>query len=270
MPELPEVETTLRGIAPHVVGRTIISVIVRNASLRWRIPADITSLEGAHIESARRRGKYLLLGTARGTVLLHLGMSGSLRVIEATAPWRAHDHFALGLDSGLHLRLHDPRRFGCVLLLHDDPAAHPLLRDLGPEPLGGEFTAEHLCRRARGKSVAVKAFIMDSKIVVGVGNIYACEALFMAGIRPTRKAGRVTRAEFARLVTAIRKVLGDSIKKGGTTLRDFLREDGEPGYFKQSLRVYDREGRPCRKCGAIVKRVVLAQRGTFYCPACQK
>lgn len=270
MPELPEVETTLRGIAPHVIGRKITAVIVRNASLRWKVPAEIQTLKGCLITSARRRGKYLLLETGRGTLLLHLGMSGSLRVIEAAAPWRVHDHFALELDTGLQLRLHDPRRFGCALLLHGDPSAHPLLRDLGPEPLGDEFTADYLFQKARGRGAPVKQFIMDSKVVVGVGNIYACESLFLAGIRPARKAGRVSRAECSRLVAAIRRVLAASIKKGGTTLRDFLREDGEPGYFKQSLRVYDREGQPCKKCGVLVKRIVLGQRGTCFCPACQK
>lgn len=270
MPELPEVETTLRGIVPHVIGRKITAVIVRNANLRWKVPADIQTLKGCRIAAARRRGKYLLLETDRGTLLMHLGMSGSLRVIESAAPWRAHDHFALELDGVRQLRLHDPRRFGCVLLLHEDPATHPLLRDLGPEPLGDEFTADYLFQRARGRAAPVKQFIMDSKIVVGVGNIYACESLFLAGIRPTRKAGKVSRAECSRLVAAIRRVLAASIKQGGTTLRDFLREDGEPGYFKQSLRVYDREGQPCKKCGALVKRIVLGQRGTCFCPACQK
>ena len=270
MPELPEVETTLRGIAPHVIGRKITAVIVRNPRLRWTVPEDIQSLRGRRLTSARRRGKYLLLESDCGTLLLHLGMSGSLRVIESSASWRPHDHFALEFDTGRQLRLHDPRRFGCVLLLHDDPATHPLLRGLGPEPLGEGFTADYLFQRARGRSAPVKQFIMDSGIVVGVGNIYACESLFLAGIRPTRKAGKVTRAEFTRLVAAIRKVLSASIKKGGTTLRDFLREDGEPGYFKQSLRVYDRDGQACKRCGAPVKRLVLGQRSTFFCPVCQK
>jgi formamidopyrimidine-DNA glycosylase len=270
MPELPEVETTLRGIAPHVVGRKIREVIVRERRLRWPVPAEVEELAGQRIESARRRGKYLLLRTARGTLLLHLGMSGSLRVIDPASPWRKHDHLAFQMESGRQLRFHDPRRFGCALLLPQDDDSHPLLRDLGPEPLGDDFSADYLFERSRGKSIAVKHFIMDSKVVVGVGNIYACESLFIAGIRPTKAARRVTRESFSKLVTAIRKVLFASIERGGTTLRDFLREDGEPGYFKQSLRVYDRKDQPCLRCKTAVKRIVSGQRSTFFCPNCQK
>ncbi len=269
MPELPEVETTLRGVAPHLVGKTIREIEVRDRRLRWPVPAGIHEAEGCRIESASRRAKYLLFKTQAGDLLLHLGMSGSLRICDPSAPWRKHDHAAILLSSGRQLRLHDPRRFGALLLVQD-AEKHPLLRHLGPEPLGDEFTADHLFRQSRGRTVAVKNFIMDSKVVVGVGNIYASEALWLARIRPSRPAGRVTRAQFSRLVAAIRRVLAASIEMGGTTLRDFLRETGEPGYFKQSLAVYDPEGQPCRGCGASIKRAVLGQRSTYYCPRCQK
>lgn len=269
MPELPEVETTLRGVAPHLIGRKIMEITVRDPRLRWPVPATVHELAGLKIDSARRRGKYLLFGTRAGTLIMHLGMSGSLRIVDPDTPWRKHDHFAILLGSGKQLRLHDPRRFGCVLLAAD-PERHPLLAELGPEPLDEAFDAAHLFARSRGKSIAVKNFIMDSKIVVGVGNIYASEALFIAGIRPARPARKVTLAEYGRLVPAIRQVLAASIEAGGTTLRDFLNERGEPGYFAQSLRVYDREGLPCLRCNGTVKRIVLGQRSTYFCPKCQK
>ena len=269
MPELPEVETTLRGVAPYLVGRKIVEITVRDRRLRWPVPDRIHDLAGLKIESARRRGKYLLFKTSAGTLLLHLGMSGSLRIVDPDTEWRKHDHVGILLGSGKQLRFHDPRRFGCILVV-DEPDKHPLLAELGPEPLEDAFTAAHLFGQSRGKSSAVKTFIMDSKVVVGVGNIYACEALFLAGIRPTKAAGKVTRAEYAKLVEAIKQVLGASIEAGGTTLRDFLNEKGEPGYFAQSLRVYDREGEPCRRCEGTVKRIVLGQRSTYFCPKCQK
>jgi len=269
MPELPEVETTLRGVAPYLVGRKIVEITVRDGRLRWPVPGAIHDLVGHKIESARRRGKYLLFKTSAGTLLLHLGMSGSLRIVDPDTEWRKHDHVAILLGSGKQLRMHDPRRFGCVLLV-DEPEKHPLLAELGPEPLEEGFTAAHLFEQSRGKTCAVKTFIMDSKVVVGVGNIYACEALFIAGIRPAKAAGKVTRAEYEKLVEAIKQVLGASIEVGGTTLRDFLNEKGEPGYFAQSLRVYGREGEPCRRCQGTVKRIVLGQRSTYFCPKCQK
>ena len=269
MPELPEVETTLRGVAPHLVGRKILEITVREKRLRWPVPDAVHDLAGLKIDAARRRAKYLLFATSGGTLIVHLGMSGSLRVVDPDHPWRKHDHFAILLGSGKQLRLHDPRRFGCVLLVAE-PDAHPLLAALGPEPLGEDFTAAHLFTASRGKSVAVKAFIMDSKVVVGVGNIYASEALFIAGIKPTRPAGKVTRAEYERLAEAIRQVLLASIEMGGTTLRDFLNEKGEPGYFAQSLRVYDRASQPCPRCGGKVKRITLGQRSTYFCPKCQR
>lgn len=270
MPELPEVETTLRGVSPHLLGHTVRELIVQKRRLRWPVPDDLIEIEGTPILSGSRRGKYLLFATARGTLLIHLGMSGSLRVLAPSIPWRKHDHLAFRLDSGMELRFHDPRRFGTVQWIHGDPCAHPLLKDLGPEPLSTDFTARHLFDLSRGRSASIKSFIMDSHIVVGVGNIYACEALFMAGIRPTLAAGKVSLPRFVKLVKTIQEVLTASIEMGGTTLRDFLNESGEPGYFKQTLHVYDREDQPCRICGTPVKRIVQTNRSTFLCPKCQK
>ncbi|HCN76983.1 MAG TPA: DNA-formamidopyrimidine glycosylase [Verrucomicrobiales bacterium] len=270
MPELPEVETTLRGVSPWLVGRVVREVIVREKRLRWPVPDEIHELEGRRIVSGRRRGKYLLFESPAGTLLLHLGMSGSLRVSEPEAPWKKHDHLAFTTDHDRQIRLHDPRRFGAALWLTGDAEAHPLLADLGPEPLGADFTAEHLRARCQERAAPVKAVIMDSHVVTGVGNIYACEALFMAGIRPDKAAGKVSRVKLARLVEAIREVLAASIEMGGTTLRDFVNEKGEPGYFQQTLRVYDREGGPCRVCGARIRRMVMSNRSTFFCPRCQK
>ncbi len=270
MPELPEVETTLRGVSPHLVGRTIERVIVRDARLRWPVPQEVHRVAGHAVLSGSRRGKYLLFATAPGTLLLHLGMSGSLRVTDAATPFRTHDHVALELDSGLHVRLHDPRRFGAFLFVEGEAGAHPLLSELGPEPLGEAFTSAVLHARLKGRTAPIKQAVMDSHLVVGVGNIYACEALFMAGISPAREAGKVSRPRLEALVTAIKEVLAASIEMGGTTLRDFLRENGEPGYFKQTLRVYGREGLPCPACGAPVRRVVQGARSTFFCPRCQR
>lgn len=270
MPELPEVETTLRGVSPHVLGKRVREVIVRDKRMRWPIPDTIHELEGCVIESGVRRAKYMLFGTKKGTLLLHLGMSGNLRVLPAETAFKKHDHLAITLDGGKQLRLHDPRRFGAALWIEGDVMEHPLLKGLGPEPLGDEFTAEHLQKACAGKTAAIKLVIMDAHVVVGVGNIYASEALCMAGINPRQAAGKVSKPRLAKLVKAIREVLTASIEMGGTTLRDFLNESGEPGYFKQTLRVYDREGEPCRTCGTLVKRIVLGQRSTFFCPKCQK
>ncbi len=270
MPELPEVETTLRGVLPHLAGKTVRELIVTRRQLRWPVPEDLAEIEGQPVLSGARRGKYLLFTTARGTLLIHLGMSGSLRILPSSAAWRKHDHLAFRLDSGKELRFHDPRRFGAVLWFHGDPLAHPLLKDLGPEPLGPDFDGRHLHQLSRGRSAPVKAFIMDSHVVVGVGNIYACESLFMAGIRPTLAAGKVSLPRYQKLAAAIREVLAASIEMGGTTLRDFVNESGEPGYFAQTLRVYDREGEPCRACGSRIKRIVQTGRSTFYCPRCQR
>lgn len=269
MPELPEVETTRRGIEPHLGGRTVTRLIVRQPRLRWPVPRGLAKrLEGRALRAVGRRGKYLLIGTDAGSLILHLGMSGSLRVVPADTPAGPHDHVDLVLDSGQALRLRDPRRFGC-LLWAARPERHPLLRDLGPEPLSEDFDGDHLHAAGRGRRLSVKEFIMNSRIVVGVGNIYANEALFMAGIHPARPAGRISRGRYARLAAAIKQVLTEAIGQGGTTLRDFLREDGRPGYFQVRLRVYDRTGRPCPRCGGPIRQRVLGQRSTFYCPRCQ-
>lgn len=270
MPELPEVETTLRGVSPHVIGKRVREVIVRDKRLRWPVPDTIHELEGCCIDSGVRRAKYMLFGTAKGTLMLHLGMSGNLRVLPPDTPWKKHDHFALTLDSGKQLRLHDPRRFGAALWLEGDPMEHALLKNLGPEPLGDDFTTTHLHAACKGKTAAIKQVIMDAHVVVGVGNIYASEALFMAGIDPRKPAGKVTRTKLELLVKTIRKVLAASIKMGGTTLRDFVNESGEPGYFAQTLRVYDREGESCQVCKTTIKRIVQGQRSTFFCRKCQR
>ena len=271
VPELPEVETTLRGVAPHLINRKIAEVIVRHRGLRWPVSSDLHALEGQTVRAGRRRAKYLLFETGAGTLLMHLGMSGALRVTDPALEWRKHDHVAFTLDSGRQLRFHDPRRFGAVLLVAGDVGRHPLLAELGPEPLDeATFTAGYLHEHCGGRTAPIKAVIMDSHVVVGVGNIYACEALFMAGIHPTQSAGSISKPRLARLVAAIREVLAASIEMGGTTLRDFLNEKGEPGYFAQSLRVYDRAGEPCRRCGAKVRRIVTGNRSTFYCAKCQR
>ena len=270
MPELPEVETSRRGIAPWVEGQTVSEVVIRDRRLRWPVPRTIDNkLTGNIIHSIRRRAKYLLFESDAGTLMIHLGMSGSVRIIDADEPAMLHDHVDLRLASGKALRFRDPRRFGS-LLWSDDPASHPLIRDLGPEPLSDEFDGAYLCERARGRKVSIKQFIMNAGIVVGVGNIYASEALFLAGIHPKRKAGRIAAPRFDALAAAIKSVLGRAIEAGGTTLRDFYGGDGEPGYFKQQLDVYDREGKACRKCGKAITAVVLGQRSTYYCKRCQR
>lgn len=277
MPELPEVETTARGIRPHLLGRRVLEVEVRQRQLRWPVAAGIDRLAGQIVSDVRRRAKYLLIGfspavgaPATGTALVHLGMSGSLRLADPPAPLRPHDHVLLTLESNRQLRFHDPRRFGCWLWTEGPPGDHPLLRDLGPEPLSSEFDGATLATAARGRRRSIKELLLDGRVVVGVGNIYACEALHLAGIHPKRAAGRVSPARLERLAGCVRQVLRRAIESGGTTLRDFLREDGEPGYFKQELLVYDREHQPCRSCQADVRRIVLGQRSTFYCPACQR
>ncbi|MFL6872872.1 MAG: bifunctional DNA-formamidopyrimidine glycosylase/DNA-(apurinic or apyrimidinic site) lyase [Candidatus Azotimanducaceae bacterium] len=269
MPELPEVETTKRGIEPFVVGETIAAVVVRNKNLRW--PAQVPqALVGQQISHVGRRAKYLLITTPIGTLIVHLGMSGSLRLVDAKAAVKTHDHIDLQFDSGHCLRYNDPRRFGSFHFYKADPAEHWLLAGLGPEPLGNDFSGEHLFQLARRRRIAVKNHIMDSKVVVGVGNIYAAEALFSAGIRPTVQAGRVTRVGYERLASHISKILARAIQVGGTTLRDFVGSDGQPGYFRQSLNVYGRAGEPCRVCSSLLKGMVLGQRATVYCPKCQK
>ncbi|TCO81424.1 DNA-(apurinic or apyrimidinic site) lyase [Plasticicumulans lactativorans] len=271
MPELPEVETTRRGIAPHLLGRRVLDVVVREPRLRWPVTAALAEgLCGQTVTAVTRRGKYLLLGNDRGHALLHLGMSGSLRILPADAPVGRHDHLDLVLEGGRCLRLTDPRRFGAALWAGPAPFEHPLLRALGPEPFDARFDAAYLRTQAQGRRAAVKTFIMDSHVVVGVGNIYASEALFLAGIHPQRAAGRVSHERYGALVEAIREVLTQAIEAGGTTLRDFVGSEGRPGYFRQSLRVYERAGAPCRRCGTPLRAVRLGQRSSYYCPHCQR
>ena len=271
MPELPEVETTRRGIAPWVEGHKVRRTVVRQHALRWPIPADLQArLKGRTFRTVRRRGKYLLLDTGKGTLLVHLGMSGSLRLVVKGDEIRKHDHVDIELDSGKILRFHDPRRFGCMLWVEGDPALHPLLAALGPEPLSDDFSGDYLFNASRKRTVPLKNFIMDSHVVVGVGNIYANEALFLSGILPTRKAGTLTRKQSGRLVEAIKQVLNQAIASGGTTLRDFIGGDGQPGYFRQSLHVYGRGGESCGKCGATLLEIRQGQRSTVYCPKCQR
>jgi len=270
MPELPEVETTRRGITPFLLGQTVTAVTVRQRRLRWPIPLELDqALPGQTINAVNRRAKYLSLHTAAGTVLVHLGMSGSLRIVEHDTRWKKHDHVGFELSSGQCLRLHDPRRFGAVLWSSAPLEQHPLLHHLGPEPLGNHFNGPYLYEQSRQRRSAVKLFIMDGRIVVGVGNIYANEALFLAGIDPRRAAGRIALARYEKLAEAIRHVLQEAIAQGGTTLRDFVGGQGEPGYFKQSLRVYDRQNLPCVNCQAPLRLVKLGQRATYYCPHCQ-
>lgn len=269
MPELPEVETTRRGIAPYLVGRRVDSLTIRQPRLRWPIPAALRkNLPGQRITSVERRAKYLLVHTEPGSALLHLGMSGSLRVLPGDAPAGPHDHVDWQLDSGRLLRFTDPRRFGSQLWQPRD-TVHRLLATLGPEPLGDDFDGAHLWKASRGRAASVKTFLMDQKIVVGVGNIYVSEALFAAGIRPGRPAGKISRTGYATLASEIRRILTYAITRGGTTLRDFLSPDGEPGYFEQELFVYGRDGEPCKVCGTPIRAVRLGQRSTFYCPKCQ-
>ena len=270
MPELPEVETTRRGLLPHVAGRRVLAVTVRRADLRWPVPAAIKrDLPGQRIGDIERRAKYLLLHTDAGSALIHLGMSGALRVLAPEVPVGSHDHYDLLLDSGRVLRYTDPRRFGC-LLWQAPGTLHPLLAELGPEPLSADFDGDYLWRRAHGRSAPIKTFLMDQRIVVGVGNIYAAEALFAAGIHPLRAAGRVSRARCAALADAVKRILEHAIARGGTTLRDFISPDGLPGYFEQELTVYGRAGLPCKRCGHTVNMITLGQRSSFYCPHCQR
>lgn len=270
MPELPEVETTRRGIEPHLVGRSVTSLDVRQPKLRWPVPDHLSQLlPGRAVQSVERRGKYLLIRFDCGELLVHLGMSGSLRVVDKTKAPGKHDHVDLTLNDGKCLRLTDPRRFGAVLW-QAEGELHELLAHLGPEPLSDQFDADYLIERAKGRKTAIKTFIMDSKVVVGVGNIYANEALFAAGIHPKRAAGQISRPRMERLVDEIKRVLAAAIMQGGTTLKDFVGSDGKPGYFKQELNVYGRRGEPCVTCERPLKEIRLGQRSTVYCSHCQR
>jgi formamidopyrimidine-DNA glycosylase len=270
MPELPEVETSRRGISPWLVGKRIEAVVVRDRRLRWPVPDEIEDrLHGQTIDDIRRRAKYLLFDTHKGSALLHLGMSGSVRIIEIDEPPAKHDHIDIQMDSGKALRFRDPRRFGSFLWAAD-PESHPLLSNLGPEPLSDDFHGDYLWEIARNRRVAIKQFIMNAAIVVGVGNIYASESLYQARIHPKRRADRVSRQRMALLADVIKNVLQRAITAGGTTLRDFHGGDGEPGYFQQELDVYGRDGEPCRSCAAPLTIAVMGQRSTFYCKICQR
>lgn len=271
MPELPEVEITRRGLAAQLVGLTITDTVIRNARLRWPIPKRLPErLRGKSIHALRRRAKYLLIEFEHGTLILHLGMSGSLRILATNTPPEKHDHFDLVLDNGTLMRLRDPRRFGAVLWHEGDPVQHPLLATLGPEPLEEDFDARYLYRATRGRSIAIKQCIMDSHVVVGVGNIYANEALFRAGIKPQLASGRLSLARCTQLVEGIRATLTEAIEKGGSSLRDFVNAAGQPGYFQQHYWVYGRAAESCRKCGALIKHIRQGQRSSFYCGVCQK
>lgn len=271
MPELPEVETTRRGISPWLIGQRVASAKIRNPGLRWPIPDDLADqLIGGEIKAVRRRSKYLLVEFEHGTALIHLGMSGSLRLADPRDAFRKHDHWCWTLDSGKQLRYHDPRRFGALLWLKDDPLIHPLLAGLGPEPLQDDFTGRHLWQLARGRKAPVKNFIMDAHVVVGVGNIYASESLYRAGIHPARAAGRVSQSRYDLLADSIVEVLREAIDSGGSTLRDYVNGSGNPGYFQQKLDVYGRSGEACRRCGETIASRKIGQRSSFYCPACQR
>jgi formamidopyrimidine-DNA glycosylase len=270
MPELPEVETTLRGLEPVMSQQTLAGAVVRERRLRWPIPRNLNGLiRGQRVVNLSRRGKYLLVELERGHLLWHLGMSGSFSVVAQSLAPETHDHVDFLIMDGPAVRFNDPRRFGSIHYLRDDPNQHPLLAKLGPEPLADKFDGDYLWTVARNRKVAIKAFLMNSHIVVGVGNIYANEALFLAGIHPTRAAGRISLARMGRLADCVKDVLRQAIAQGGTTLRDFTSGDGQPGYFQQSLQVYGRAQQPCVVCRQPVRLRQLGQRATYYCSVCQ-
>jgi len=270
MPELPEVEITRRGLEPHLSRRTITGIVVRHRALRWPVPRDLDALlKGERIRSIRRRAKYLLLDCGKGTLILHLGMSGSLRIVRPTEAPGPYDHFDLGVGD-VAVRLRDPRRFGAVLWHAGDPERHPLLAHLGVEPLSGAFTGGILHAATRARRAAIKQILMDHRLVVGIGNIYANESLFRARIHPRTAARRLALGRCEQLAAAVRATLENALAAGGSSLRDFVHADGSPGSFQQQYFVYDRAGEPCRSCGTPVRRIVQAQRSTFYCPACQR
>ncbi len=271
MPELPEVETSRRGITPHILGKTFKQVLVRQHQLRWPVPTQILSdtLPGLCLDRIRRRGKYLLLDTTAGTLLIHLGMSGNLRITTADQAAQKHDHVDFVFADETILRLHDQRRFGAVLWLDSSPEQHPLLADLGPEPLTEEFNPDYLLSCSRQRRSPLKNLIMDNHVVVGVGNIYASESLFMAGLHPNRPAASISIVDCQRLTEAIKQVLQWAIEQGGTTLRDFLNHQGKPGYFQQALSVYGRKDQPCLCCTTPIQHIKIGQRSSFFCPRCQ-
>ena len=271
MPELPEVETSRRGIEPYILDQTVSDVVIRQKQLRWPITSTLKKqLNQQIIRQVDRRGKYILLRTDIGTVIMHLGMSGSLRIIDNQVAAGKHDHIDICFANNKILRFHDPRRFGSVLWTKADPLQHKLLIKLGPEPLSDEFTAEYFYEMSRKRKVAIKTFLMNSHIVVGVGNIYANESLFSAGINPKRLAEKISLARYQKLIPIIKKILQRSIEQGGTTLKDFTQQDGKPGYFQQTLLVYGKNNQPCPNCGKPIKQITQAQRSSFYCTHCQK
>ncbi|MBV7316047.1 bifunctional DNA-formamidopyrimidine glycosylase/DNA-(apurinic or apyrimidinic site) lyase [Shewanella sp. NIFS-20-20] len=270
MPELPEVEVTRRGISPHLLNQQVTGFIVRNPNLRWPVPDVAANIIGHKIHRIWRRAKYLLLETDAGTAIIHLGMSGSLRVLAANTPAEKHDHIDLVMANGRALRLNDPRRFGAWLWSELPDGCHPVLAKLGPEPLSDAFNAEYLAQALHGKTKAIKLALMDNHIVVGVGNIYANEALFAAGIDPQTAAGSIDNQRLTLLTHKVKTILADAITQGGTTLKDFTNAEGKPGYFAQELRVYGRGNQPCHHCGLLLREIKLGQRATVYCPHCQK
>ena len=270
MPELPEVEVTRMGIEPHIVNRHVEQVIVRNPNLRWPVPDSVQLMQGQRVKGVARRAKYLLIETAVGTAIMHLGMSGKLRVVDKDTPLIKHDHIDVLLDNDMVLRYNDPRRFGAMLWQGCDEGPHEVLKTMGPEPFDPIFTADYLYELSRNKQVAIKQFIMDNKVVVGVGNIYANEALFKAGIHPKRAAGKISKQRYAILVPIIIETLKRAIAQGGTTLKDFSQADGKPGYFAQELLVYGRKGEPCVNCESPLEEIKLGQRSTVFCKLCQK
>ena len=270
MPELPEVETALRGIKPHLKNQRIKSAVVRHRKLRFPVtPGLEKEICGATIKDLTRRGKYLLISADKGTLIIHLGMSGNVRILESNTPTVKHNHFDLLLDNGDMLRFCDTRKFGVILWTTENPMTHKLLASLGLEPLDKSFNGRYLYEKTRRRSAAIKNVIMDSKIVVGIGNIYASESLYVAGIRPTTCANQISEKRLDRLVDSIRKILKKAIKQGGTTLNDFVQADGNPGYFKQSLKVYGRSGEPCFHCKHSIIRLAIGKRSSYYCPNCQ-
>lgn len=271
MPELPEVETTRRGITPHIQGKKFQQVVVRQRQLRWPVPDNLAStLIDLRLRDVGRRGKYLLLVTDNGTLLIHLGMSGNLRITTSEQALRKHDHIDFIFDDATVLRFNDQRRFGAVLWTSEPIENHPLLASLGPEPLSDGFDGQHLFNKSRKRVIPVKNLIMDSHIVVGVGNIYANEALFLARLHPKRPAGEIELSDYQRLVEAIKTVLKQAIEQGGTTLRDFINAQGKPGYFQQSLSVYGREGQACLHCAEPIKQLKIGQRASYFCASCQR
>ena len=269
MPELPEVETTCSGIRPHLAGTTIVSVDVLDSRLRWPVAEEVEQLSNKEVLSVTRRAKYILIEFEHGSMICHLGMSGSLRIVPSGTELKKHDHLCFHLSTGVELRYHDPRRFGCALFAQH-PLEHDLLKHQGPEPLTEGFDTNHLYQKAKQSNSSIKQFIMNNKVVVGVGNIYACESLFLSGISPKKKVCSISRKKLELLVHNIKSVLARAIEQGGTTLKDFVNQDGKPGYFQQQLYVYNREGEACKTCGTPIKRIVLGQRSTFYCTKCQK